>query len=155
MRHTLRVSFALLSFLAATALAACGAGAVSPTAAAPTVIPPTATQEPITEASQLVGIWQTYSPHCKPGYMIIRPDGSLTWSCQRDGSSGITGKYRFEGNRFVVLNDLCGVEGIYEVRAASNEAGSRALVFNVVKDDCAAEVETFATQKATWDSALP
>lgn len=102
-----------------------------------------------------MGIWQIYDPHCTPGFMIVRPDGTFTWSCHQDGSAGLSGKYRFDGDRLVVLNDLCGAEGQYEVHASGSDPASRTLAFKVIKDDCAAEVNAFTTQKLTWDSALP
>ncbi len=109
----------------------------------------------VTQASQIVGVWQTFSPDCTPGFMLVHPDGSLTWSCKRDGSNGISGTYHFDGSQFKVLNDFCGAEGQYQVYARADGSTSKALVFKVVKDDCAAEVSTLTAQKVTWISALP
>ncbi len=141
MRHTLSVSLAL-TVLAAIALAACSPGAGI-------------TGQSLTQPAQIVGVWQTFSPHCTPGYMLIRPDGTYTWSCKRDGSDGLSGTYRFDGSNFIILNDICGAEGTYQVFAAGNDPTAKTLTFKLVKDDCAAEVSTLTTQKVTWDSALP
>ncbi len=143
--------------LALLVLAAACAPAPASVSATATPVPATSTPQDklLGQASEIVGVWQTFSPHCTPGYMIIRSDGTYTWSCSRDGSDGLSGTYRFDGSDFVVLNDICGAEGHYQVYGEGYAPTGKALIFKVVKDDCAAEVSTLTSQKVTWDSSLP
>ncbi len=109
----------------------------------------------LSQASDIVGVWETFSPHCTPGYMLIRPDGTYTWSCSRDGSDGLSGTYRFDGSDFVILNDICGAEGRFQVYGQGSGPTGKALVFKLVKDDCDADVNALTSQVVTWVSALP
>jgi hypothetical protein len=140
----------------AALVAAC---APVPAPAGVTARPAIATSAPpdqlVTQAARIVGVWQTFSPDCTPAFMLIRPDGTATWSCKQDGSNGISGTYHFDNGQFKVLNDFCGAEGQYQVYAAADGSTNKALLFKVVKDDCAAEVETLTRQEVTWVSALP
>jgi hypothetical protein len=155
MRHTLSVPLVLLLLTAGLILSGCGPlSASTPPPAFPTLLPSTAAGSgAITSAAQIVGIWQIYSPHCSPGYMLLRPDGTYTWSCQPDGSNGLSGKYHFSHGNFLVLNDLCGAEGRYEVHIAGDNP--RALAFSVVSDTCDTEVQALTGQRVTWVSPLP
>jgi hypothetical protein len=156
MRHTLPVSLTLLLLTAFTALAACSPGARGLSSSSATVLLPKPTETTIvTEPAQVVGIWQIYSAHCAPGYMLIRSNGTYTWSCQPDGSDGLSGKYHFSNGKFLLLNDLCGAEGRYQIHGSEPAVAPRTLTFTVVKDDCEAEIKTLTTQKAVWVSALP
>ncbi len=144
----MRTRLYLIRSVGSALLLAVLAAACAPATSAPQ-------DELVTQVSQIVGVWQTFNPDCKPGFMLIRPDGTLTWSCNRDGSAGISGTYHFVGSQLNVLNDFCGAEGLYQVYSAANSSASKALIFKVVKDDCAAEVSTLTEQKVTWISALP
>ncbi len=155
MRHTLPVPLVVFSIACAMLLAGCGStlagGAPS---SSPTLVLSTPTDSAaVTDPAQIVGVWQVYDPQCTPGYMLIRPDGTYTWSCRPDGSNGLSGKYHFSHDKFVVLNDLCGAEGQYHVKVAGDSP--KALAFSVVKDSCDAEIKTLTGQKVTWVSSLP
>ncbi len=154
MRRTLPIWLALPVLLAA-GLAACSPAAGPTSQPVPTAAAPTAAPQALTQPSQIMGVWQIFSPHCTPGYMIIRPDGTYTWSCNRDGSDGLSGTYRFSGSDFMILNDLCGAEGRYQVYSTAGAPAGKGLTFKLVKDDCAADVNALTAQPATWDSALP
>ncbi len=162
----------LLAVLASACATAQAGTAQAPTAAAPKAPAIATAQAPTTiasqraatataqgkllgQASEIVGVWETFSPHCTPGYMLIRPDGTYTWSCNRDGSDGLSGTYRFDGTDFVILNDICGAEGHYRVYGEGDGAAGKALVFKVVNDGCDADLNTLTAQTVTWVSALP
>ena len=139
-------------------LVACSPSA--PTAAAsaapsPTNVPaPTAAGALVTQAAQMVGIWQVDDPHCQEGFMLVRPDGTYTWSCNRDGSNGVSGKYTLENGRFAIQNDYC--EGRqYEVRDLSAYGTPGPLVFTIVKDDCPTIEDHLMIKPAIWLGALP
>ena len=155
MRITLPVPLVVLLLAAALILPGCGSlpGGATPDASATMPMPAQTGNGAITNAAELVGVWQVYDPHCTPGYMLIRSDGTYTWSCQPDGSNGLTGKYHFSNGNFVVLNDFCGAEGRYNVNIASDNP--KALAFSVVNDSCNAEIQTLTGQKVTWVSPLP
>ncbi len=99
------------------------------------------TPQPALTEAQLVGVWQSFDPHCAPGYTIIHPGGIIIWSCSPDGSGGLVGSYRLEGSEFIVTSDFCGADGHYQVSPSSGT-----LTFKVIKDDCAAQVDAFTTQ---------
>lgn len=156
MRHTLPATLSLLLLAAFTVLTACSPAPRGPSSSSATVLLPKPTEiTVVTEPAQVVGVWQVYSPHCAPGYMIIRSNGTYTWSCQPDGSDGLSGKYHFSNGKFLLLNDLCGAEGRYRVNGSQPAVIPRTLTFTVVKDDCEAEIKSLTTQKAVWVSALP
>ncbi len=155
MKHTLPVPLVVLLITSAILLTACGSMS---TGAASSLIPTLILSTPsesgaVTDPAQIVGVWQVYDPHCTPGYMLIRSDGTYTWSCRPDGSDGLSGKYHFSHGKFVVLNDLCGAEGQYHVTVAADNP--KALAFSVVSDSCDAEIKTLTGQKVTWVSSLP
>ncbi len=155
MRHTLPVSLVLLLLATSLGLAACGSVLAGAAPSAPTMAPAVVpgSSRTITDAAEIVGVWQVFDPHCTPGYMLIRPDGTYTWSCRPDGADGLSGKYHFSDGKFVVLNDLCGAQGQYYVNVAGNNPKS--LAFSVVNDSCDAEVKTLTGQRVTWVSPLP
>ena len=155
MRPPLPVSLALLVLLIATTAAGCSPGPRGSSTSFSTVILPKPTDSTIiTQPAQITGIWQVYSTHCTPGYMIIRDNGTYVWSCRVDGSDGVSGKYHFSDGAFVLLNDICGTEGRYRVNG-SDPAGPRTLTFSVVKDSCGLEIQALTAQKATWVADLP
>jgi len=86
--------------------------------------------------------------------MLVRPDGTYTWSCNRDGSDGVSGNYTIENGRFVIQNDFC--EGRqYEVRDLSANGTPGPLVFTIVKDDCPTIEDHLMIKPAIWLGALP
>ncbi len=147
-------------------LAACGPSAPTATptqaqpsapTAAPTQAPassPTPAGELVTQASQIVGVWTVYNDHCDTGYMLIRPDGTFTVACSQDGSHGITSKYSLENGQFLTQSDIC-QGGQFEAHVLNVGGQPKSLVFTVIKDDCAAEVEMLTKQPLVWVAALP
>ena len=156
MRYTLLVGLALILLITAGSLAACGSAGGSGSVSHATVLLPKPTDSSIiTQPAQIQGVWQVYSTHCTPGYMIIRDNGTYTWSCQTDGSNGVSGKYHFSNGKFLILNDICGAEGQYRVNASEPAADPRTLTFRVIKDSCDLDVRTLTAQEAVWVSGLP
>lgn len=156
MRHTLLVTRTLALLMMAAALAACSPGTGGASSSHATVILPKPTDSSIiTQAPQIQGVWQVYSSDCTPGYMIIRENGTYTWSCQADGSNGVSGKYHFSNGKFVVLSEICGAEGQYQVNASEPAANPRTLTFRVIKDSCDLEVRSLTAQSAVWVAGLP
>lgn len=116
---------------------------------------PTPVGQPVTSADQIVGVWQTFNPHCAPGYMLIRPDGTYTWACSQDGTNqSLTGRYSLDGSRMLIANDLC-QGGQFDVRLVPASGGSKSLAFTLVKDDCSGEVDIMTKQPVLWVSPLP
>ena len=88
--------------------------------------------------------------------MIIRPDGTMTFSRSQDGSSPSTsGKYWFEQNQIVFDTDLCAVPGRFEVRLVESDVAPFQLLFMLVKDDENCINQFFTRQIPTWVEALP
>ncbi len=153
MRHTLQVPLVVL-LLATLILSGCGPMVAGPAPSSyPTLLATPPDNGTITNAAQIVGVWQVYDPQCSPGYMLLRPDGTYTWSCHPDGSNGLSGKYHFSNGNFVLLNDVCGAEGRYHVSVAGDNP--KALAFSVVSDSCSTEVQTLTGQRVTWVAPLP
>ncbi len=137
----------MMLVLPALLLAACAP-------AAPTATPTPAGQ-PVTSSDQIVGVWQTFNPHCQPGYMLIRPDGTYTWSCSKDGTDqSLSGRYSLDGSRLLIANDLC-QGGEFDVRLVQPSGQTKSLAFTLVKDDCSGEVDIMTKQPVLWVSALP
>jgi hypothetical protein len=148
----------LLTAVSSLPLAAC-ASSVAPVATVPppsaTIAqPPTLAGELVTQADQVVGIWQVDDPHCQKGFMLVRPDGSYTLSCHQDGSDGVSGKYSLENGRFLIQNDYCQGRQ-YEARSLQGNGQPRTLVFVIVKDDCPTIEDHLTKQPALWLAALP
>ena len=134
-------SLLLIPLVAGMLLAAC-----SPAAR------PTPAGEPVTSADQIVGIWQTFNPHCQPGYMLIRPDGTYTWACSKDGGDQpLTGRYSLDGSRMLIANDLC-QGGQFDLRLLQQP---KSLAFTLVKDDCSGEVDIMTKEPVLWVGTLP
>lgn len=117
--------------------------------------PATQGDVPVTQASQIVGVWRTYNPDCRTEFLLVHADDTWTTSCNRDGSHGSSGKYSLEGGRFAVTDDYCTNGGQYQVYAPEPGASGKTLTFKTIKDDCASRVQLLTTQPVTWDSALP
>jgi hypothetical protein len=109
----------------------------------------------VTQPGDMVGIWQVFDTHCPKGFMLIRPDGTYTFSCSRDGSAGDTGTYWFENRNFMIKNDFCGATGQYTAQIFRGNGQPKTLVFTVIKDDCEMEIGALTQQKAVWVAALP
>jgi hypothetical protein len=144
--RTFLFAFVLPSVL----LAACAPSAPAAAPTQVTVSTPTPAGDLVTQASQIVSIWQTFNPHCDPGFMLIRPDGTYTWSCSQDGSDGASGKYSLQNGRFLIQNDFC-EGGQYEARLVSQP---KSLVFTLIKDDCSTNVDALTKQPLVWVSGL-
>jgi hypothetical protein len=109
----------------------------------------------VTQAKDIVGIWQVFDSHCAKGFMLIRTDGTYTWSCNQDGSDGTSGTYWFENQHFLIKNDFCGATGQYEAQIVQEKDQSKSLIFTLIKDDCESEISTLTQQPAIWVAALP
>lgn len=156
MRHTLPVTLTLVVLVTLTVLAACAPTTPEPSSSSATVLLPKPTDTTvIIQPAQILGVWQVYSTDCTPGYMVIRGNGTYTWSCQPDGSSGVSGKYHFANGKFVVLNNVCGAEGQYQINGSDPAANPRTLTFTLVKDNCDLDIKTLTAQKAVWVAAEP
>lgn len=86
--------------------------------------------------------------------MLVRPDGTYTWSCHRDGSAGVSGKYSLQNGRFLIQNDMCAGRQ-YEVRDLSANGTHGPLVFKIVQNDCPDIEDHLTVKPAVWLSALP
>lgn len=79
--------------------------------------------------------------------MIIRSDGTYTFSPHTDGSrSSQSGKYWFEGSVFNILNDFCGKPDKYSLKRNDVTGQPATLSFTVIADDCAGEVRILIKQ---------
>src|SRR5512135_2049926 len=165
MRIVRPVHFRPLIILAASlALASCSPYSAPsvptsvPPSSAPTQAPaasPTLAGQPVTSADQIVRVWQNFNPHCKIGFILIRPDGTDTTACSQDGTNqAISGKYSLQGSRITLNNDLC-QGGQYDVRILQGGSQPKSLLFTVVKDDCSEEVQIMTQQPFLWVGALP
>ena len=133
--------------------------AAPPALTAIPVSPATSTAIPgelVATPDKLAGIWQIETSHWPVGYMIIRPDGTINFSRNQDGSSpSQSGKYWFEQNQIVLDTDLCAVPGRFEVRLVENDAAPAQLLFTLVKDDESCINQYFTYRIPTWVEALP
>ena len=144
MRPARSVRAILVAILPVVLLTACGPAAT-----------PTPAGQPLTSADQIVGVWQTFNPHCDPGYMLIRPDGTYSWACSKDGTDqGLSGRYSLDGSRLVIANDLC-QGGEFEARLVQGAGQNKSLAFTVIKDDCSGEVDIMTKQPFLWVGSLP
>ena len=115
----------------------------------PHTVTPTPAGSLVNQSQDLVGLWQVDNPHWEPAYMIIREDGTYTWSPHPDGSSpSQSGKFWFEGAVFHILNDFCGKPGTYEVRRHDAVGQPATLSFTMLEDDCSAEVRILTKRPA-------
>jgi hypothetical protein len=149
----------LIAGLVCILSAACGAS-VPVNTPSPAITPtslalPTRVVGLVTQPNDMVGIWQVFDTHCPIGFMLIRPDGTYTFSCNQDGSAGDTGTYWFENQNFMIKNDFCGATGRYEAQIFQGNGQSKSLVFTLIKDDCEMEISALTQQKAVWVAALP
>src|SRR5512136_1438282 len=113
-------------------LALCLAMLLPACAPKPTVVP-TAPPTPVplpsqiiglaTQAKDMVGIWNVDFGCGGPlGFLIFRTDGTVTGSCNQDGSHGISGTYWFENQHFLTKVDYCGSEtGQYEAQIVQGQ----------------------------------
>jgi hypothetical protein len=133
-------------------LVACGAKTATP------VPVPTEVIGLVTQAKDIVGIWQQYGAVCPDtlGFLIFRTDGTYTASCNQDGSSGMSGTYWFENQHFLNKNDFCGTTaGQYEAQIVQGQDQSKSLIFTLIKDDCIDWKTLLTKQALTWVAALP
>ena len=128
-------------------------------AAPPTPVPlPTQVIGLVTQAKDIVGIWQADDPSCadRLGFLIFRTDGTFTISCNQDGSHGASGTYWFENQSFLIKDDFCGTgTGQYQAQVVQGNGQSRSLLFNLIKDDCAENIGYLTKQALLWVTALP
>jgi hypothetical protein len=127
-------------------------------ATSPTPVPlPTQVIGLVTQAKDIVGIWQVNDSSCAEtlGFLIFRTDGTFTGSCNQDGSHGTSGAYWFENQSFLTKLDYCGpVTGQYEAQIVQGQDQSKSLIFTLIKDDC--EGRPYMEKQALiWVAALP
>ncbi len=149
----MRPAESLRRYLVSLVLTALLLAACAPAAPVTTPTPP---GQSITSADQMVGVWQTFNPHCEPGYMLIRPDETYTWSCSKDGTNqSLTGRYSLDGSHFIIANDLCqGGEFDARLLPASGQQ-PKSLAFTLIKDDCSEEVDILTKEPVLWVGTLP
>ncbi len=125
-------------------LAACGQAQPSKTAGVP-----------VTQASDLVGIWQLQIPGHGTNYLLVRPDDTYSIAPNKDGSHGQSGTYSFINGAIDITNEICGQDSTYTVRRQDLNGHPETLLFTPVKAPCP-ELTGFLTQPApTWVGPLP
>lgn len=59
--------------------------------------------EPVQTAQELTGVWLlTSHPDWIEAYWLVREDGSYTFSPNKDGTSGQSGKWSFQDDTFLI-----------------------------------------------------
>jgi len=137
-------------------LAACqGKAAPRPVVEQPTPIP-TPVGINIRRADEIFGIWMVNShPHYEPAFLLLRPDGTFTFSPNQDGGRpSESGKYWFEDGMLFIKDDFCPTPGKYSV-TRQIEANTASLVIALVEDGCTARVKILTTAPEIWFGALP
>ncbi len=126
-------------------------------AASPTPVPlPTQVIGLVTQAKEIVGIWQGgYSCGDTSAFFIFRKDGTVTDSCNPDFSHGSSGIYWFENQHFLTTADFCGTTaGQYEAQIVQGQGQSKSLVFTLLEDNC--EGRAIGMERGfIWVAALP
>jgi hypothetical protein len=126
--------------------------------APPTPVPlPTQVIGLVTQSKDIVGIWQRPGSSCagKSGFFIFRTDGTVTDSCNQDGSHGVSGTYWFENQSFLTDFDFCGTTGQYAAQIVQGQDQSKSLSFTRIKDDCETRIGDLTNQAFLWVAALP
>lgn len=76
----------------------------------------------VTNAEEIAGVWygdNAGGGSTKHAYMIIRPDGTFTYSSYPDGSHGSSGKFWFDGTEFHLGDAICS-DHTYEIRMSKD-----------------------------------
>jgi len=68
--------------------------------------------------------------------MILREDGTYTWSRNLDGTKGQTGDYWMEDGIFYLCDLFCRNPGQYRVGLREAQCQPETLVFSLQEDDC-------------------
>jgi hypothetical protein len=140
-------------------LPACAPKPTAVPTVSPTPVPlPTQVIVLATQAKDMVGIWQVHASSCPDTlfyYYIFRTDGTVTSSCNQDGSHGISGTYWFENQRFLTDLYFCGTTGQYEAQIVLGQDQSKSLSFTLIKDDCEYRPGDLTNQAFLWVAALP
>lgn len=139
-------------------LPACAPKPTAVPTASPTPVPlPTQVIEMVQQAKDIVGIWQTSDSSCADSlsFFIFRTDGTVTGSCNQDGSHGISGTYWFENQRFLTDLYFCGTTGQYKAQIVKGQAQSKSLSFTLIKDDCEYRPGDLTNKAFMWVAALP
>jgi hypothetical protein len=111
----------------------------------------------VTQAKNIVGIWQVSDSSCAGtlGFLIFRTDGTFTSSCSQDGSHGSSGTYLFDNQSFLIKG-FCGPgTGQYAAQIVQGNGQSKSLLFTLIKDDCTASISYLTKQALIWVAALP
>ncbi len=87
-------------------------------------------------AQELTGVWLlTSHPDWIEAYWLVREDGSYTFSPNKDGTSGQSGKWSFQDDTFLIQDDSCPVQGKYAAWR-SGHGDKLELVFTLITDNC-------------------
>jgi hypothetical protein len=109
----------------------------------------------VTGTADVAGVWLiTSHPHWKTAYLLLRKDGTYTFSPNPDGGKpSESGKYWFEDGQFLISDDFCPKPGKYTMEESGGE--NKVLTVTLVEDACAARVRILTGAPAVWSAKLP
>jgi len=134
-------------------LSACTPAVSANQPANPTPGPSSSVAAMITRAEKpadISGIWLISFPDYKPAYLVIRPDGTYSFSPNTDGTHGQLGNYQFVKGTLHIQNTICGQDSQYTVIRETLSGKPDSLLFSPVQAPCQT-LTTFLTEPApTW-----